>query len=128
MVEDGVQTEELNLIGFGIPAKGKNPELARKFIAFFLNKDRLAGISTEANNLTPREDIEAPKVLADLQPMLANATEANRYLDGVPATADQYWKGVFLPLDDKLFFGDITAEEFVEQLQKESADFWKRNG
>lgn len=128
MVDGGVQTEELNLIGFGVPAKGKNPELAHKFIAFFLNKDRLAGISTEANNLTPREDIEAPDVLADLKPMLANATEANRYLDGVPATAEQFYKGVFLPLDDKLFFGDITAEEFVQRLQEQSASFWKRNG
>lgn len=128
MVDGGVGTEELSLIGFGIPSRGDNAELAGRFIAFFMQRRFLTGIAEEADNLTPRADVEAPAPLADLKVQLEEATEANRYLDGVPATAEQFHKGVFLPLDDKLFFGDITAEQFVEQLQEQSADFWKRNG
>lgn len=127
-VEDGVATEELSLIGFGIPTRGDNPELAARFIAYVLNRRWLSRISSEADNLTPRADVAAPEPLADLKVQLEEAEEANRYLDGLPATADQFHKGVFLPLDDKLFFGEITAEQFVEQLQQQSADFWKRNG
>ncbi len=127
-VEDSVATEELSLIGFGIPTRGDNPELAARFIAFFMNRRWLSRIASEADNLTPRADVAAPEPLADLKVQLEEAEEANRYLDGLPATAEQFHKGVFLPLDDKLFFGDITAEQFVEQLQKQSADFWKRNG
>lgn len=127
-VDGGVATEELSLIGFGIPSRGDDAELAARFIAFFLNRRWLTQISQEADNLTPRADVEAPAPLADLKAQLESATEANRYLDGVPATAEQFHKGVFLPLDDKLFFGEITAEQFVEQLQQQSADFWKRNG
>ena len=127
MVEGGVGTEELSLIGFGIPSRGDNAELAARFIAFFMNRRWLTGISEEADNLTPRADVAAPEPLADLKVQLEEATEANRYLDGLPATAEQFHKSVFLPLDDELFFGKITAEEFVERLQQQSADFWKRN-
>ena len=127
-VEGGVATEELSLIGFGVPARGDEPELAARFVAFFLNRRWLTRIAEEADNLTPRADVEAPAPLADLKAGLEQATEANRYLDGLPATAEQFHKGVFLPLDDQLFFGEITAEQFVERLQKQSAEFWKRNG
>src|SRR5450756_171228 len=58
---------QLDLIGFAIPKKAKQPENAKKFIEFFLNKDRLAGISSTALNLTPRSDVEVPAQLADLK-------------------------------------------------------------
>ena len=125
--EGGVNTIEANLLGFGVPSDAKNAEAAEKFIAFFMNADRLAGISTEANQLTPREDIDPPADLADVAAMLAQADSAHRYLDGVPSEASQWWSGVFLPLDDQLFFGEITAEEFVERLSQESAEYWKNN-
>lgn len=128
MVPGGVRTQELNLIGFGIPDGAENPELAAKFAAFFMQRDQIGKIASEANNLTSRTDVPAPDDLADLQPMLENASTGNRYLDGVPTDSAQFWSGVFLPLSDKLFFGEITAEEFVSQLEADSKSFWQNNG
>ena len=109
----------------GMPANWP-PEAAEEFVSF-MNKDRLGGISTEANQLTPREDVEAPTDLKDVARMLAEAQSAHRYLDGVPAEVPQWWSGVFLPLDDQLFFGDLSAQEFVDKLTADSADYWSDN-
>lgn len=128
MPEGGVNTVEANLIGFGIPSDADNREAAEEFIAFFMNRDRISGISTDAGNLTPRADVEAPPALVDVEAILSGADSTHRYLDGVPTTVEQWYKGVFLPLDDQLFFGKIDAEEFVERLRTESADFWENNG
>lgn len=64
----------------------KQPANAKKFIEFFLNKERLAGISTTALNLTPRSDIEVPAQLADLKKQVADAgTNVFKSDDGVNA-------------------------------------------
>lgn len=128
LAEGGVNTIEANLLGFGIPTDAKNPENAEEFIAFFMEHDRIGGISSEANQLTPRADVEPPTDLVDVAEMLASADSAHRYLDGIPSELPDWWTGVFLPVDDRLFFGEISAAEFVEQLSEESAKFWKNNG
>lgn len=128
LAEGGVNTVEANLLGFGIPTKAKNSENAEKFIAFFMEHDRIGGFSSEANQLTPRADVEPPADLADVADMLANADSAHRYLDGIPSELSDWWTGVFLPADDKLFFGEISATDFVNLLSQESAKYWKNNG
>lgn len=128
LADGGVNSVEANLLGFGIPSAAKNPENAEKFIAFFMQRDQLGSISSEANQLTPRVDVEPPADLADVAHMLESADSAHRYLDGVPSDLPDWWNGVFLPADDKLVFGDITAAEFVDLLAAESANYWKNNG
>jgi len=51
-------------IGFVIPAKARKAAAAKQFMAWFTHKDRMARIASEAKNLTPRTDIEAPSELA----------------------------------------------------------------
>lgn len=128
IADDGVNSVEANLLGFGIPSAAKNPENAEKFIAFFMQRDQLGGISSDANQLTPRADIEPPADLADVADMLESADSAHRYLDGIPSDLPDWWNGVFLPADDKLVFGEVTAAEFVDLLAAESANYWKNNG
>lgn len=128
IAEGGVNSVEANLLGFGIPTAAQSPENAEKFIAFFMERDRIGGISSEANQLTPRADVEPPADLVDVADMLANADSAHRYLDGVPSQLSDWWTGVFLPADDRLFFGEITATEFADQLAQESAKYWENNG
>ena len=50
----------VNFFGFAVPKAGKNAAAAEKFVLYFMNKDQLAAISTEAGNMTPRTDIPAP--------------------------------------------------------------------
>lgn len=119
---------DVNPIGFGVPAKAKNPAAAKKFIAFFMAKKWLSQISTKAANLTPDPSIEAPGELADVPPMLEAATSTHRLTDGVPADFPEYWQTVFTPVQDELFFGKLTPEAYVAKLQRESAAYWKNNG
>jgi raffinose/stachyose/melibiose transport system substrate-binding protein len=123
-VPGGHASSDFNSLGFAITAKAKNPTGAAKFIAYFLNKSRLAKISTDADNITSRPDIPAPSVLASVQKQLSSASEATRYLDGAQGTYPDYWANVFDVADDPLFFGNTTPQHFVAKLVSLSKDYW----
>lgn len=123
----GQQTQEISLIGFAIPARAGNPEAAQKFIAHFMNKERLSKIASQANNITPRTDIEVPPALADVKKTLDTA-ETHPALDGVKMDQADWYTKVFQPLNTELITGKVSAAEFVAQLKKDSVDFWKLNG
>lgn len=112
------------LFGFSIPKKAKHPEAAKKFISYFLKKDNLTGISTEAANITPRADIPAPPELADVQKILqSNPNRA--ILDGDTMPPGDYGDKVLSPAFLELWHGKITAEQFIAKLKKDQAAFWK---
>lgn len=64
----------VNFFGFAVPKAGKNSEAGEKFVLYFMAKDRLSKISSEAGNMAPRIDIPAPGVLATVQTALTNRT------------------------------------------------------
>ncbi|MFI6595844.1 extracellular solute-binding protein [Nonomuraea sp. NPDC050536] len=111
-------------LGFAIPKKAKHPEPAQKFIAYFLKKDNLSGISTEAKNITPREDIPAPEELADAQKLLS-ANPSRLPLDGV---AGDYLDKSLFPAFADLWLGKATAEQFVAKAKQGQIAYWKANG
>ncbi|MEU0565685.1 ABC transporter substrate-binding protein [Nonomuraea sp. NPDC005983] len=123
----GQQTQEISLIGFAIPARAGHAEQAQKFIAYFMNKQRLSRIASEANNITPRADIEVPAVLADVKKTLDTA-ETHAALDGVKMDHADWYTKVFQPVNTELLTGKATAAEFVARLKAASVDFWKLNG
>jgi ABC-type glycerol-3-phosphate transport system substrate-binding protein len=116
---------ETNFIGFGIPKKAKQADAAKQFIAFFMSKKWLSQIATKAQNLTPDPGIPAPAALKDVQAMLANAKSTHRPADGLSGDLPDYWSGVFVAVDDNLFFGKATAEQTVQELQKRTVEYWK---
>jgi len=56
----------INFFGFAVPKTASHADAAEKFISFFMKKEELAGISTQAVNLTPRADIDPPAQLASI--------------------------------------------------------------
>lgn len=126
-IPNGYDSAELYLIGWVVPQAAQNPEAAKKFMAFALNKERLKGISEVAQNLTPRPDIEAPPTLSDAKEELESSNSYHRIYDGIQAFYPGWWEQVFLPLDDDLFFGELTGEEFISRLQSRSVNYWERN-
>lgn len=117
----GNQAAEAGVIGFAIPKKARNAEAAKKFIAFFLNKDRLAKIASEAKNLTPREDVAPPSELADYQAEVAAAgEELFRPYDDVSAIAPQWVTNVWEPANADFFNGKLDAAGFVQRLKDET--------
>ncbi|MFE7323800.1 ABC transporter substrate-binding protein [Streptomyces sp. NPDC057565] len=120
----GEAAQDISLIGFSIPKKARNSAAAQKFIAYFLAKRQLSGISGQAKNITPRSDIAAPAELADAQKALASGTIV-KTLDGVKETAAEWYTKVFQPLNTSFITGHLTAEVFAGKLKSASAAHWK---
>jgi ABC-type glycerol-3-phosphate transport system substrate-binding protein len=118
---------ETGMLGFAVPSKAKNYEQAKKFMAFVLAKQNLSGIATVAQNLTPRDDIPAPKELESVQKALQAAPSVHRPYDGIDADFANYTPSVFEPVNTKLLFGQIGAQAWVEQLKADTIRYWKQN-
>ncbi|MFJ7949600.1 ABC transporter substrate-binding protein [Streptomyces sp. NPDC096354] len=121
---DGESAQDISLIGFSIPRKARNSAAAQKFIAYFLAKRHLAGISSQAKNITPRSDIPAPAELADAQEALSSGTVV-KTLDGVKETAAEWYTKVFQPLNTRFVAGHLGAAAFAAQLKSATVAYWK---
>jgi len=124
----GNDATEMYLIGFAIPKKAKNPENAKKFIEFFLNKDQLSGISSTALNLTPRSDIEVPAQLADLKKQVqAAGTNLFAADDGVNAAFPQFTTESLYPNAQKLILGKLDAAGYIKAMKAATIEYWKNH-
>ncbi|GIG61750.1 sugar-binding protein [Longispora fulva] len=123
----GNSAAEGGVIGFAVPAKAKHSDAAKKFIAYFMNGERLGKISSDAQNLTPRADVKAPATLADYAKELGNAG-ADVYLpsDNAPAVAPQWVSNVWEPANADFFNGKLDAAGFVKRLKDESVKLGKQ--
>lgn len=114
-------------IGFSVTAKAKNPDAAKAFIAYFLNKKMLAGIPAVADNLTPRADLPVPADLKDINAAYNDPKKEHvLFQDATDALAGGTWaENVLFPENNALLKGKITAQQFVDQMASKSADYWK---
>lgn len=124
----GDTSPDVSFIGFGIPKKAPHADAAKKFIEFFMNKERLSRISTIATNLTPRTDIPVPKELTDAKKLIDSTTKIHGQFDGIEDDYGDWTTKVLIPLVNSLVFGTIKADAFVAQLPKASAEYWSNNG
>lgn len=125
MAED--KTVPASVIGFAVPKPAEHADAAEKFIAYFMAKKRLAGIASSADNLTPRTDIPAPKELADVKTLIEE-NGVSELQDGIQGDYSDYDTKVLQPLVTKLVAGDLSADQFVEQIEGDQRDYWKNNG
>ncbi|WP_026208107.1 ABC transporter substrate-binding protein [Catelliglobosispora koreensis] len=123
----GNKAAEAGVIGFAIPKKAKNADAAKKFIAYFLNKERLAKIATDAKNLTPRSDVAAPAELADYQKEVS-AAGSDLFLpyDDASAIAPEWATNVWEPANADFFNGKLDAAGFVKRLKDETIKLGKQ--
>lgn len=112
-------------IGFVIPAKARKAAAAKQFMAWFTHKDRMARIASEAKNLTPRTDIEAPSELASFFEEYKNARTTVLFTDGVGVAEPQWVTDVWQPAITDLFGGKLTGEQFRSQLAEKTVTYHK---
>ncbi|MBB6011762.1 raffinose/stachyose/melibiose transport system substrate-binding protein [Aquamicrobium lusatiense] len=125
--EGAHQTQEVSFIGFAIPKKAANQEAAQKFISYFLAKDRLAGIATDAKNLTPRADIAVPDELAPAKQAIETSPEVHSQFDGLIDLDADYTGKVLIPLVNELIFGVKSAQEFQDALVENTVTYRRLN-
>lgn len=119
------KTVEQLPIGFGVTKDAANADAAKALIAYALNKQNIEPISTVADNLVPREDVEAPPALAGVKAALDDpSAEPVIFMDGIDGQAPDWTKEVFYPLNNKLLKGEITADEFITQIAAGTKKFY----
>ena len=125
-VAGGYNSVEVYLIGWVIPKGAKNVELAKQFIRFAMNKNRINGIADVAWNIVPRPDVAAPDVLKDAYDLLQKNLPVHRVYDGIQAVYPEFTTTVLGPLASQLFFGRISADEFAQRMKNQSVEYWSR--
>ncbi|GAA1575364.1 hypothetical protein GCM10009827_116530 [Dactylosporangium maewongense] len=126
----GNTAAEAGAIGFAIPAKARNAAAAKKFIQFFLNKDQISAIATQAENLTPRTDVPTPATLSDFAKEYA-AANGNFFLtdDNCGVVAARWVTDVWTTTATDFFNGKIAgADALVAALKDKSVKFHANNG
>ena len=122
-VPGGSNSVEVGALGWSINPKSPNLSTAESFLAFMLQKQYMARISTEALNMSSRSDVPAPSTLVAAQKAIIAATSVQPTDDNASNLYTGWWNDVFLPLDDKLFSGKITAEQFVSTGKSQTASY-----
>ncbi|MFB7619584.1 ABC transporter substrate-binding protein [Kitasatospora sp. NPDC056181] len=125
-IDGGNTAVGVNFFGFAVPRSAGHAAEAQQFIAYFMNRDRLAGIATQALNITPRTDIPAPAELA----AVARAVDGNEvYADQARLFVDYaaWATKAYTPNVVRFIQGVTTADEFVAQTKQASVDYWKAN-
>ncbi|RZQ61730.1 ABC transporter substrate-binding protein [Amycolatopsis suaedae] len=117
-------------IGFSVTAKARNPEPAKAFIAYVLNKDILSGIPAVSNNLTPRADLAVPDDLKEIKAVLDDPNKKPAlFKDGIDGMfGGKYVENVFYPASNALLKGTLTAQQFIDQLAAKTAEYWTAQG
>lgn len=111
----GHDSVDVGTLGWSINAKSTHTAADDEFLAFAMQKKYISQIATKALNITSRSDVPAPEALQNLQSEIIAAKEVNKTYDQAPSLHAGWWNDVFLPLDDKLFSGKLTATQFVAQ-------------
>ncbi|MBS3811610.1 MAG: extracellular solute-binding protein [Halanaerobiales bacterium] len=112
-------------IGFNVLKDSENSDLAKKFVAFFLQEKYAEQWVADTKNMTPRAGIAAPAELKDAKALLDNANSTFRLNDGIQADYPEWYANVFLPLASDILLGEIDGAEWAEEMRAETVKFWK---
>lgn len=125
-VEDKPTSVRADFVGWAVPKKAKNPELAQQLATHMLKKEYQDAYGTDAKVLPIRTDAATAPEMASVKKALDSAEEIYLQNDGV--TSPGYVEKILWPVDDELFLGKITAAEFVAKMKSAQIQYWKDNG
>lgn len=117
---------------FGIASTSQNPELAAKFIDFFINDlgagkilgvERGVPVNVDVKNAVVPLIDEVSKRTVDYISSIAD--RVGPYPPPVPVGASEFDTRAFRPLADKVAFGQVTPAEAAEQLIAEGGRILK---
>jgi ABC-type glycerol-3-phosphate transport system substrate-binding protein len=122
-VPGGTNSVEVGTLGWSLNPKSPSVSTAESFLAFMAQKKYMSQISTKALNIPSRSDVPAPTMLLAAQKAIVGATASQPTDDGASSLYSGWWNDVFLPLDDQLFSGKITAQQFVSTGKSQTASY-----
>lgn len=123
---DVPETLEARMNGWAIPAGAKNPDLAKEFLKFLIQKKYQEMVVSEALITASRADVAYPEGLKDMREYVEQAPGFNPVYDGTQAQLPEWYSTLFEPLSIRLVQGNVTAEEFIQQIKQDTIDYWGR--
>jgi raffinose/stachyose/melibiose transport system substrate-binding protein len=124
----GNDSVEVGNMVWGIPKGSKNPEAAKEFIRFGMQKIYQKGLM-DLLCVPARNDMDlslaSPKIAGFIE-MLKNAKQVHLYQDGAKGKLSEWWTTTFINFSQALIFGEITAEEFINQIKKDQVKFYSK--
>jgi ABC-type glycerol-3-phosphate transport system substrate-binding protein len=97
---------------------------AEDFIKFMLSKASQTEYSANALRPAVNKSVDWPKQLADAHAIATGATLVMAEDNGVKAKYPDYVSNILEPVNTKAFLGDLTPEQFVDELVKQTKNYW----
>ncbi|MCL2730211.1 MAG: extracellular solute-binding protein [Actinomycetia bacterium] len=119
----GHDSMRADFVGFAVPKKAHHAADAQRFAAFLLNKKYQDELGQEAKVIPVRADAATSPEMAGVKKSLDSADSFHQQNDGVAFPG--YNEKLFWAKDDELFFGKISADTFVHDMQAAQAAYWK---
>jgi len=126
-IEGGVGSRtdmEIYPLGWAVMKDARNPDVIGDFINFCFSKANAQLIPDVAVNMSAHKDTVPPEDLAEAWEYWSNASGYYLPYDGVNATYPDYYKNVWLLHFQNMFIGDITPEEYIENMKAGTVEYW----
>jgi len=110
---------------YGVLKATEHPDAVGKYLQYIMSKKvgtRIANLGTPV----PLDGVPVPPALENQFKILETHT-AMPARAGLNTEIPEYMENVYNMCDDKFFQGQINAEEFIDCLKTESANFWAKS-
>ena len=122
----GSQTDvEMYQWGFSLFKDAPHPAEAIDFLKYFTSPDEFKPLQTDYGFVSGIKTDFTPKNNADSQDNIRAGTAVHGYAGGLVAQAPDFLASVLEPVNDKLLFGSITPEQFIQEISAKTVEYWK---
>lgn len=115
---------EVLLVSYVLLKDSKVKDEAKDFIKFMLSKASQQEYSSKALRPAANKSVDWPAQLADAHALATSATMVLSEDHGVKAKYPDYVSNILEPVNQKAFLGDLTPEQFVDELVSQTKNYW----
>lgn len=112
------------LLAFMITRDSAHPDEAFEFLRYAMTQENQQALADAALVGSTRQGVEWASELADGAEAAANAEIVFGLSDNAMAIYPEYTNNILFVNWSELFLGQVTAEEFVENMVADSAEYW----
>lgn len=103
----------------------KNPDAAIEFLKYMSSETQQSSFG-EVWTPAANKDVPLPKYTSGQKTILDNASQIVPRLHGLQLDSPEWTKAVYWTVNDKLLFGELTPEQFIEELKSTQIQFYQR--
>ncbi len=112
-------------VSFAIPDGADDAEAAQDFIKFALSKAAQKKMADDALIGVANASVEWADVISDSREAVANASSLLSENLGLKVAYADYSSNIYEAMHNKVFLGQITADEFVDGMVEQTKGYWQ---